>query len=102
MKIITIVLISSVLMGLSCSLGHAKDGDGTEWELSVRGMSCPLCAKNIDKQLSRVPGVVEVAVDLGDGKVRVRWAIGMQGDKQAMIKAVQDAGFSVAEIREIP
>ena len=43
-------------------------GDGfsastTSVSLSVRGMSCPSCARKIEEALSRFPGVTEAEVD---------------------------------------
>lgn len=66
--------------------------------LWVKGLSCPLCANNIDKQLKRVPGVTEVRVDLGDGKVSVSLAAADRPSRNALARAVHASGFTLDRI----
>lgn len=69
--------------------------------LHVRGMSCPLCANNIDKQLLRVPGVEKVAVNLGNGEVHVRLAASPRPTAEQLTRAIERSGFTLARI-EMP
>jgi len=39
--------------------------------LWVKGLACPFCVHNIDKQLKEVPGVLDVDVELETGRVVV-------------------------------
>ena len=64
--------------------------------LQVRGMSCPLCAHNIDLQLRKVAGVTDVVVDLGTGNVTAK--LDRSVPAAALEKAVADAGFTVAGV----
>jgi len=64
----------------------------------VKGLSCPLCANNIDKQLKRVPGVDSVRVDLGDGKVKVKLADAGRPTRRDLAKAVEQSGFTLDRI----
>ena len=67
--------------------------------IQANGLSCPLCASNIDEVIARMPGVKQVQVDLGAGLIRVGldpaadWPTAQQlGD------AVRDAGFTPQEV----
>lgn len=67
--------------------------------LYVNGLGCPLCASNIDKQLTRVQGVDRVKVDLSQGKVDVGFAPGAAHPSPAALgEAVEDAGFTLVKV----
>lgn len=67
--------------------------------LYVNGLGCPLCASNIDKQLTRVKGVDRVKVDLSQGKVDVGFAPGAAHPSPAALgDAVEDAGFTLVKV----
>jgi copper chaperone CopZ len=66
--------------------------------LVVHGMSCPLCANNVDKQLLRVPGVQSVEIDMGDGSVRVQLADEPRPSKAQLARAVEQTGFTLVRI----
>lgn len=61
-------------------------------ELTVIGMTCQGCKTTVETVLRRVPGVVEVTVDLPTGHVVVRG----DADPDALAQAVLAAGFDVA------
>jgi Cu+-exporting ATPase len=81
------------------SSGKAVDLTAT---LHVKGMSCPLCANNIDKQLLRVPGVTGVTVDLGTGQVRARLVPDNPPGRQALARAIEQSGFTLERIEMPP
>lgn len=61
---------------------------------TVRGMSCEHCVSSVTSQLSTVPGVSDVQIDLGAGQVTV---IGDGPiDDGAVRAAVDEAGYEVA------
>ena len=66
--------------------------------LRVNGLSCPLCAQNVDKQLRRVVGVKTVDVDLGAGEVHVGMVGDLRPSPRQLAKAVRDAGFTLVRI----
>jgi copper chaperone CopZ len=80
-------------------------GDGTlapgRYDLVVHGMSCPKCISNLDLQLTRINGVRDPRVDMKNGVVAITVEIGASPSRRAIANAVQDAGFTLAEIREI-
>jgi copper chaperone CopZ len=76
--------------------------EGREVVLTVFGMSCPLCANNVDNTLKEVAGVERVAVDMGSGEVRV----GLDGKtpvtRRQLAKAVDRSGFSLKKVEVRP
>jgi copper chaperone CopZ len=73
---------------------------GPSATLVVNGLSCPLCATNIDRQLLRVPGVTSATVDLGRGEVRLGLDGSGQTSRHALDAAVDSSGFTLVEIRQ--
>ena len=72
---------------------------GSSATLIVYGMSCPLCANNVDKLLMTVPGVESVRVDMGTGEVKVALAPEARVTSAQLAKAVNDSGFTLKEVR---
>lgn len=64
----------------------------------VHGMSCPLCAHNVDKQLSQIPGVTGVALDMGSGKVKLALDGSGRATRSAVKKAIDESGFTLVEV----
>ena len=84
----------------------AAVGDGTlapgRYDLVVHGMSCPKCISNVDLQLKRIDGVGEPKVDMKNGVVAITVRDGAAPSRAAVAAAITDAGFTLAEIREVP
>jgi len=70
-------------------------------EISALGLSCPLCAHNLDKQLNMIEGVSSVEVDLSTGLARVAFEDTACITPQQLITSVEDAGFSVTRIKAV-
>ncbi len=74
---------------------------GRQVVLVVHGMSCPLCANNVDKTLGAVPGVAGVTVDMGSGRATVTLDGVTPVTRGQLSKAVDKSGFSLKTI-EVP
>ncbi|MCX4825744.1 heavy-metal-associated domain-containing protein [Streptomyces sp. NBC_01142] len=61
---------------------------------NVTGMSCEHCAASITEEVSDVPGVSEVVVDLAANAVTVR---GADLDDELVRAAIVEAGYGVGE-----
>ena len=61
--------------------------------LSVPGMTCGHCEAAVKQEVGGVPGVVSVAVDLETKDVVVA---GSGLDRDAIVAAIDEAGFDVA------
>lgn len=77
--------------------GASVASDAETMHLTVYGMSCPLCATNIDKQLLRVEGVEHVAVDMSTGIVTLTVDPANPPSAEALEHAVVESGFTLAQ-----
>ena len=62
-------------------------------EIKVKGMSCGHCAGAVTKALQNLPGVSEVQVDLGSG--RVSYACAAPIPPEDLERVVKAAGFEL-------
>ncbi len=67
--------------------------------LEVRGLSCPLCASNIDKQLLQVDGVSGVVVNIGKGEAILALDGSGRTTRTALTRAVHRSGFTLVSIK---
>jgi copper chaperone len=58
----------------------------------VPGMSCAHCETAVTEEVSAVPGVTAVEVDLGAKTVTVHG----EPDEEAVVAAIDEAGYEVA------
>lgn len=91
---------------------HHDDGDdeivaadsvlaGATLQLTVKGMSCPLCARTLEKRLAELPGVAAVTVRAADGIVHIREEKGRRLTEAALRQTVESAGFSADSVRRL-
>src|SRR5262245_30801551 len=66
--------------------------------LDVTGMSCANCARHVTDALQSVPGVASANVQLEARRASVRWKPGSTPQTNALISAVEKAGYEAAEI----
>lgn len=88
------------------SAGGAATGEdepirGGSAVLTVYGMSCPLCANNVDNVLLDVPGVTGVHVDMGTGAATVTLDSKRPPTRRMLARAVDKSGFTLKAI-EVP
>lgn len=114
MKHLTSVIASFTLLpllwcGTGCSerrdvvaatwtAGDDRPLPGPEAVLTIFGMSCPLCANNVDKTLAAVPGVSTVHVDMGSGKARITLDGTAPVTRRQLVAAVDRSGFTLKGI----
>lgn len=60
---------------------------------TVKGMTCEHCVKSVTEEVSEVPGVTAVDVNLGEGLVTV--SSEQPVDDGAVRSAVSEAGYEV-------
>ncbi|MEU6497267.1 heavy-metal-associated domain-containing protein [Streptomyces sp. NPDC046984] len=63
-------------------------------QYNVTGMSCEHCAASIREEVSEVPGVSEVVVDIAAKIVTVR---GTDLDDERLHAAITEAGYGVTD-----
>ncbi|MFE7419946.1 heavy-metal-associated domain-containing protein [Rhodococcus sp. NPDC057529] len=62
--------------------------------VTVTGMTCDHCVSSVTEEISELPGVTAVNVDLATGKVDIESTTDL--DPGAVADAVAEAGYSVA------
>lgn len=62
---------------------------------TVQGMTCDHCVRSVTEEVSEVPGVDDVQVDLASGRLTV--AGDAAGDTAAVRSAVEEAGYQLAD-----
>jgi copper chaperone CopZ len=61
---------------------------------TVLGMTCEHCARAVHEEVSEVPGVSQVNVDLESGRLTIS---GGSVSTESVAAAVTDAGYELAE-----
>ena len=61
---------------------------------NIEGMTCASCAQTVEKVVSKVPSVEEASVNLATEKLTVSFDEN-SANEEAVIKAVDDAGYQV-------
>lgn len=67
----------------------------TSTEYAVVGMTCQHCVTAVTEELSALPGVTDVTVDLVTGRVSIIGNVPL--DDAAVRAAIEEAGYEVAE-----
>ena len=62
-------------------------------EYTVRGMTCDHCAGSVTAEITKIPGVTGVQVDVATGRVSVESDAPVGDD--AVAEAVEEAGYEV-------
>jgi copper chaperone CopZ len=102
----TVIVCCGVLVMAGCARPEPVDGiradtapiDGPRATIVVHGMSCPLCAANVERELSEVPGVATVALNLDTGEVAVTFGDGERPSKADLAEAIDRTGFTLKGI----
>jgi heavy metal translocating P-type ATPase len=61
-------------------------------QIGVRGMTCASCVARVERQVARVPGVHEAAVNLATERATVRYDPAIV-DADGVLSAIRDAGY---------
>lgn len=88
------------LMLLAVSLSAMVSfGQFPKASLTASGLTCSMCSKAVKVALEKVPFVNEVKVNIKDQEYILVFKDGQDVDFDALKKAVEDAGFSVASLK---
>lgn len=97
-RTITLTLCALALAAVSTAL-IAQAAPRT-YLLTVAGLSCPFCAYGVERELSAVPGVVRVQINLAEGIVEVIAEDNVPLSEFRLRQAVEDAGFTLERVEE--
>ena len=85
-----------VLFALVGFLSHAQF---TKASLQATGLTCAMCSNAINKALLEVPFVESVKSDIKNSAFNMVFKQGQKVEIDALRKAVEDAGFSVGNLK---
>lgn len=68
-------------------------------DLRAEGFTCALCSNVVYKALEKLPFIDSVSPDVEHASFDIRFKSGSHADPDAIRKAVDNAGFSVGELR---
>ncbi len=74
----------------------APANEATPMTVAVAGMTCASCVGHIEKAIGKLPGVAAVSVNLATERAAVTFA--GTPDPQAIVQAIEQAGYEVPEI----
>lgn len=80
-------------------LGTQINAQITKVSLQASGLTCSMCSKAVKSALEEVSFVEKVMVDIKKQQYNLTFKQGQQVDLDALSKAVEDAGFSVAALK---
>jgi copper chaperone CopZ len=72
--------------------------DSGPLKLYMNGLSCPLCATNVDQQIDDLPGTSDVKVDLRTGIVTARLEGKDRPSPKQLADAADQAGVTLVKI----
>ncbi|MDT7952353.1 MAG: heavy metal translocating P-type ATPase [Acetobacteraceae bacterium] len=73
--------------------------EGKTIDLGVSGMTCASCVRRVERALTRVPGVLDAAVNLATERARVTVGAGVEAEQLA--RAIGDAGYQAAPVSDL-
>ncbi|HET9746495.1 MAG TPA: heavy-metal-associated domain-containing protein [Chitinophagaceae bacterium] len=89
-------LIVALVLALA---GIGLQAQFTNASLQASGLTCSMCSKAVKVALEKVPFVQEVKVNIKSQEYAIMFKEKSDADFDALKKAVEDAGFSVASLK---
>ena len=77
----------------------ASNAQFSSANITASGLTCAMCTKAIYKSLGKVPGIDKIDTDIQNSAFIIHFKDGAPINPDAIKKAVQDAGFSVAKFQ---
>lgn len=90
----TLILAIAFLCG-----GVAARAQFSRASLQASGLTCSMCSKAVKEALAKVPFVETVQVDIKNQRYNLGFRSDSSVDFDGLVRAVEDAGFSVAALQ---
>jgi copper chaperone CopZ len=89
--------MKALLFACLVVLGLSTKAQVTKVSLQASGLTCSMCSKAVKNALEKVAFVNKVQVDIKNQQYNISFKENEKVDLDALSKAVEDAGFSVAK-----
>ncbi|MEQ9453904.1 MAG: heavy metal-associated domain-containing protein [Phycisphaeraceae bacterium] len=101
--VLSFVLLSGCAATGASDAGNPSADDARviqaeQFTLYALGLSCPLCAHNLDKTLLDIDGIESADVNLADGSVIVRMRPGTSVTVGELRRMVEGSGFTLDRV----
>ncbi len=100
-RLLLSLAVVMVVLTLWVTVVAAQEPAQSTYQIQVNGLSCPFCSYGIEKHVSAIEGVVDVAIDLKAGLLTVTMKKGAVLDQATANKAIEAAGFTPGSFHEI-
>jgi copper chaperone CopZ len=91
--------MKKIFFGLLMVIGMTANAQFSKVSLQASGLTCSMCSKAVKNALEKVPFVNDVKVDIKNQQYNLTFKQDQSIDFDAIGKAVEDAGFSVATMK---
>jgi copper chaperone CopZ len=91
--------MKKLFIGMLMVIGVAANAQFSKVSLQASGLTCSMCSKAVKTALEKVSFVEKVQVDIKNQQYNLSLKEGVAADFDALSKAVEDAGFSVASLK---
>lgn len=88
-----------IVMLLFTMMAFASWAQFSNASLQASGLTCAMCSKAVKVALEKVPFVQEVKVNIKSQEYAITFKENSDPDFDALKKAVEDAGFSIASLK---
>lgn len=86
-------------MLLTIAVIHQANAQFSKATLQASGLTCALCTKAVHNALAQLPFVATITPDIKNSAFNITFKEGASVNIDALKKAVEDAGFSVAQLK---
>jgi copper chaperone CopZ len=90
--------MKTLLFALLMVFGTTVQAQVTKVSLQASGLTCSMCSKAVKNALDKVANVDKVQVDIKNQQYNISFKDKETVDFDALSKAVEDAGFSIARL----
>ena len=87
------IIVGAALLAL-LGVNDKVNAQVTDATVRVDGLSCPFCAYSLEKQLKKVNGTGDVAIEVNDGIAALTASDGQSIGVEQLEEAVKKAGFT--------
>jgi len=91
--------MKSLLMLFAFFIGMQANAQFSKASLQASGLTCSMCSKAVKAALEEITFVEKVQVDIKNQQYNLTFKSGAAVSFDALSKAVEDAGFSVASLK---
>jgi copper chaperone CopZ len=91
--------MKKLFLGLLMVIGFSAHAQFSKVSLQASGLTCSMCSKAVKTALEKLSFVDKVQVDIKNQQYNLSFKNGDAVDFDALGKAVEDAGFSVASMK---